>query len=80
MHRKSGNFSEDDIRQMATTPAGKELIGLLKQADNSQLQSALQQAASGNMAEAKNILAPLLRSPRIRELIAQLGGDNHGSF
>lgn len=78
MQKKSENFSTEDAKRLAASPAGQELLSLLKKADGSQLQAAAQQAAAGNMEDAKKSLAPLLNSPQIQALLKQLGGSGHG--
>lgn len=78
MNKKTENFSMEDARRLAASPAGKELISLLQNTDSAQLQTAAQQAAAGNMEDAKKSLAPLLNSPQIRALLKQLGGSNNG--
>lgn len=78
MQMKSESFSLEDAKRMAASPAGKELLSLLKSTDSSQLQAAAQHFASGNMEDAKKSLAPLLNSPQIQALLKQLGGSGNG--
>lgn len=68
------NFSMDDAKKIASTPAGKQLISMIKQADKQGLQSALEDAKSGNYESMRQKLEPLLASPEIQELLRQLGG------
>lgn len=68
------NFSMDDAKKIASTPAGKQLISMIKQADKQCLQSALEDAKSGNYESMRQKLEPLLASPEIQELLRQLGG------
>lgn len=72
------NISLDNVKKLMQSPAGKQLISLLQNADNSQLQNAAQKASDGNMEEAKKALAPLLASPQIQALLKQLGEQGHG--
>lgn len=72
------NFSLDNVKKLMQSPAGKQLISLLQNADSSQLQNAAQKASDGNMEEAKKALAPLLASPQIQALLKQLGEQGHG--
>lgn len=78
MQKNSGNFSIEDARRLAQTPAGKQLLSMLQGADSAQLQNAAQQAAAGNLEQAKQALAPLLNSPQIQALLNQLGGQLNG--
>ena len=73
MNNQTGNFSVQEIMRLAKTPAGQQLIALLQQADPTALRSAAEQASGGNMQQAKSTLEPLLKSPEIQKLIAQLG-------
>lgn len=68
------NFSIDDAKKIASTPAGKQLISLIKQADKQGLQSALEDAKSGNYETIRQKLEPLLASQEVQQLLRQLGG------
>lgn len=78
MQKKFENFSMEDAKRAAASPEGQELLSLLKKADSAQLQNAMQQAAAGNLEDAKKALAPLLNSPQIQALLKQLGGTKNG--
>lgn len=78
MQKKYENFSMEDAKRAAASPEGQELLSLLKKADSAQLQTAMQQAAAGNLEDAKKALAPLLNSPQILALLKQLGGNKNG--
>lgn len=68
------NFSMEQVAQLAGTDAGQKLISLLRQKNGADLQKAMENAAAGNMDQAKESLCSLLRDPKIRELLNQLGG------
>lgn len=74
MENHPKNFSPEAARNLANTPEGQKLIGLLKKEDNAKLQEAVKQAAAGNMTQVKQTLEPLLASPEIQQLLRQLGG------
>ena len=78
MQKNSGNISMDEVKKLARSPAGQQLISILQGTDSRQLQHAAQQAASGDLEQAQKTLAPLLNSPQIQALLKQLGGDSHG--
>ena len=63
---------------MAQSPAGKQLIAMLQNADPSALQKAMAQAAAGNYEQAKASLTPLLESENIKSLLQQMGGKPNG--
>jgi len=74
MQKEANNFSLQDAARLANTPAGKQLLELLQQSNTKNLQNAMEQAKSGNYDQAKQILAPLLASPEVQNLLRQLGG------
>ena len=68
------NFSAEDAKKMAQSPAGQQLIALLQQNDSGQIHSAMQKAADGDYAQASQILSSLLKNPEAMRLLSQLGG------
>ena len=74
MQKNSGNFSIEDMMKLVNTPAGKQLIEILKRSDPQTLQNAAAQASKGDMNTAKDTLAPLMASQTVQELLRQLGG------
>lgn len=77
MQEFSDNFSMDDALQFTKTPAGQQLIALLKKADKTALQTALRQAADGNYQQAKNILSNALDHGKIQNILKG-EGEEHG--
>ena len=72
---------QDSIREamrMAQTPAGKQLIQMLRSSGDANLQKAMSSAASGDYAGAKQALSAILSNPEAQKLLQQMGG-NHGS-
>ena len=72
---------QDTIREamrMAQTPAGKQLIQMLRSSGDPNLQKAMSSAASGDYSGAKQALSAILNSPEAQKLLQQMGG-NHGS-
>lgn len=74
MQKNPQGFDTESAMRLAGTPAGQQLLSLLQQANPAALQSAMTQAAAGDMTEARNILQPLLASEEIQKLLKQLGG------
>ena len=70
----NSDFSMADAMRLAQTPAGQQLIALLRQQNGNDLDQAMKQAAAGNIQQAKEQLLPLLQSPQIQALLKQLGG------
>ena len=78
MQKKSGNFSMEDAQAFAQSPAGQQLLALLQSTDSSALQQAMNQASTGDLTKARELLMPLLSSPKVRELMQQFGGTQDG--
>lgn len=67
------NLIQEAIR-LAGTPAGQQLLALLKNNGGDELNQAMNLAASGNCEQAKQILSELLSDPQAKMLLEQLGG------
>lgn len=74
MNKNFHNFSAEDAKRLAQSPAGQQLIALLKQRDSGQIDTAMQKAADGDYAQASQILSRLLSDPQAMQLLSQLGG------
>ena len=74
MQEKSPNFSMDQMMRLANSPAGKQLMALLKQQSPESLNAAADHARAGDMAMAKASLQALLSSGQVQELMDQLRG------
>lgn len=78
MEKKTDNFSPEDIRRIANTPAAQQLLDLIRRTDASALSEAMQQASAGNYKQAKDALASLLSNEKVRALIEQMGDVKDG--
>ena len=67
------NLSMQDVLRMAATPAGQQLIALLRQKGGNDMQAAMSGAASGNYAQAKRVVEKLMADPQAQNLLKQLG-------
>lgn len=65
-----------DAMRFAQSPAGQQLMHLLQQNGGKEVQKAMDQAASGDFTQAKQILSALMQDPEARKLLQQLGGGN----
>lgn len=74
MQEKNQNFSMDALMRMAKSPAGQQLIAMLKNQDNSKLEQAAAQAKSGDYAQASQTLSAMLSTPEAKKLMKELGG------
>ena len=62
------------LMQLLNSPSGQQLIAYLKTEGSTAAKAAAAQANAGDMAAARETLAPLLNDPRFREILEQLGG------
>ena len=67
-------LSSQDIMRMAASPAGQQLIALLRRQGGSNFQKAMANAASGNYADAKQVIESLMNDPQAQKLLKQLRG------
>jgi hypothetical protein len=62
-----------EAMRLANSDAGRQLYELLKRTQGQQLQSAMDQAASGNYEDVKKTLSSLLADPEARKLLGKMG-------
>ena len=73
MQRNSEDFSMQEALRLAKSPAGQQLLALLRRTDSGQLQQAMDQAAAGNLSQAGQTLSALLSSAEAQQLLDELG-------
>ena len=61
--------------RLAQSQPGRQLLMLLQQTGGQSLQSAMEQARSGNYDTAKETLSALLDTPEAKKLLQELGGN-----
>ena len=69
-------FDEQDLRKamaMANTPAGQQLLALLRQTGGTAMQQAMEKAAAGDLTQAREALSTFLNNPEAKKLLKQLG-------
>ena len=66
-------FSIQEARRLADSPAGRQLISLLQQQGSSDFEQAMDRAAKGDFTEAKQALASILADPQAQKLLKELG-------
>ena len=72
MEKKSQEFSVQEAKRLANTPAGKQLAQLLQQSDPRALNAALSKAKEGNYQDAAAQLQQLLSTPQAQALLKEL--------
>ena len=78
MKKNPGNFSMEEIMQLANSEAGQKLIAIMKSQNSDQLQKAAEEAAAGHYAQATKTMSGALNSKQVQELLAQLRGQSNG--
>lgn len=67
-------ISMEDLMKLAASPAGQQLMTVLRQSHPETMQQAMQKALSGDMEGAKNALSTFTQDPQIQKLLQQMGG------
>lgn len=78
MQKNSDNFSMQDALRLAQSEAGQQLFALLRAQNGEAVTQAMNQAAVGDYAQAKQTLSALLASPQVRAMLEQMGRQNNG--
>ena len=76
MQKNSQNFSMQEALRLANSDAGQRLLALLKQNNGPNMQQAMQYAATGDYAKAREALSSALASDEVRRLLKELEGSN----
>ena len=74
MQKKSEDFSMQEALRLAQSPAGQQLLAMLRQENDGQLQQAVQKASGGDLAGAAQILNTLLASDEAQSLLRKMEG------
>lgn len=72
MQNQSNQFSMEDAIRLAGTPAGKQLIELLKSNTGKDMDAARRAVESGDYEQAKKSLSSLLQSPDVQKLLTKM--------
>lgn len=72
-------FSEKDIRRVLGSSAGQQLLQLLSQSGGNELKRAAEALKKGNIDAAKEILAPVMNSPKASTLVDQINNSDGGN-
>lgn len=77
MHQQRDQFSMEDAIRLAGTPAGKQLVDLLKSSTDGNMDAARKAVEAGDLEQAKKRISGLLQSPDIQKLLKELE-NSHG--
>lgn len=72
------HFSQEQLQQLATSPAAKALMAMLQRSDSAAMEGAMAAAKEGDMAKMQRALAAFLSDPKAKALLTQLQEDSHG--
>ena len=64
----------EEVLKLAKSPAGQQLMAMLRQQDSAKLEQAAAQAKAGDYSQASQTLSAMLSSPEAQKLMKQLGG------
>lgn len=76
MHSNRDSFSMEDAMRLANSPAGQQLIALLKSVGGSSVEQARQAAQKGDYETAKSNLSQLLQSKDVQRLLKEMEKGN----
>ena len=68
-----GNLPMQEVLRLAASPAGQQLIALMRQQGGSDFQKAMSNAASGDHTQAKKAIESMLADPQAQKLLKDLG-------
>lgn len=66
------DFSLRQAMQMAQTPAGQQLVALLRSSGGKEFQDAMAKAAAGDYTQARELINAMLNNPEAQKLIKEL--------
>ena len=73
MQKNSQDFSMQEALRLANSPAGQQLLAMLRSADSTGLDQAAAEASAGDYAKASKTLSRLLSSPEIKQFLEDMG-------
>lgn len=76
MQNDPKQFSMEEAIRLAGTPAGRQLLNLLKSSANVDMHQARKAMESGDLEQAKKSLAGLMQSPDVLKLLKEMGYSN----
>lgn len=76
MQRDQNSFTIEDAIRLAGTPAGRQLVDLLKSSTDTNMDTARKAVEAGDLEQAKKSLSSLLKSPDIQKLLKELENSN----
>lgn len=78
MDKNFANLSPEQMRNLVSSPAARELMKMLQHSHKGAMDEAITGAKSGDQAAVQRSLAAFLSDPRAKELLKQLQEGQHG--
>ena len=73
MQKNSQDFNLQEALRLAKSPAGQQLLAMLKQSNADQVQKATDQASAGDYTAAMATVKQILNTPEGKDLLKKLG-------
>lgn len=68
-----GGIPMQELLRMAASPAGQQLIAMMRQQGGSDFQKAMNNAAAGDYTQAKQAIEKMMSNPQAQKLLRELG-------
>ncbi len=78
MEKNNNNFSMEDMKRLAQSEAGKQLMAMLGGSHGATAEAVRSSAQAGDMEQAKKALAAFLSDPKAQVLLKKLEEQQHG--
>ena len=78
MGKNNGNFSMEEMKRLAQSDAGKQLMAILANSQDDTSDKVRSSMASGDMEQAKKALSAFLSDPKAQALLRQLEAEQNG--
>lgn len=78
MGKNNGNFSMEEIKRLAQSDAGKQLMAMLESSHGDTSNQVRNSVRSGDMDQAQKALRTFLSDPKAQALLKQLEAEQNG--
>lgn len=78
MDKNFPQFSPEQLRQLASSPAAQRLMAMLQREHSDAMNNAISGAQNGDLASVQRSLAAFLSDPKAKEMLKKLQEEQHG--
>ena len=78
MDKNYGQFSPQQLQQLASSPAAQKLMAMLQQEHGDAVNHAISSAQSGDMEAVQRSMAAFMSDPKAKALLKKLQEEQHG--